>query len=288
MAPLPAKSPASPAAWKAMFELSRIVRFCIDLAADEAGGARDVQRHNTFAGHPPLTAVGVFYELLVRIRGEPDPATGYLLNISAIDRAVRARAVPIVTDAVRRAPGRDAAAVLHDVVRALRSELKERLFSVRWTLTPYYSLTMRTDAMSRVMLSQSFDFAAAHRLHCPAMSDEENRAVFGRCNNPNGHGHNYRLQVDASTPLDPAAGDGGGRLMLPALEKIVDETVIRRFDHTHLNLDTVEFAAINPSVENIARVCHGLLAGPIAAAGARLERITVWETDRTSCTYPAC
>jgi len=272
-----------------MLELSRIVRFSIDFAASDAGGDRDAERHNTFAGHPPLTGPGAYYELEVRVRGEPDPVTGYLLNISAIDRAVRARAVAIVDEAVRRTPGRDAALILCAVVQALRTELAGLLHSVRWALTPYYSLTMRTDAMSRVMLSQSFDFAAAHRLHCPTMSDERNRAVFGRCNNPNGHGHNYRLQVDASTPVEADGGDsdGGGRFTLPALEKIVHDTVIRRFDHTHLNLDTAEFASLNPSVENIARVCHGLLADPIAAAGARLERVTVWETDRTSCTYPA-
>jgi 6-pyruvoyltetrahydropterin/6-carboxytetrahydropterin synthase len=63
--------------------------------------------------------------------------------------------------------------------------------------------------------------------------------------------------------------------------------VVERFDHTHLNLDTAEFAEVNPSVERIARVCHDLLARRLAEAGAELDHVTVWETEKTRCTYPA-
>jgi 6-pyruvoyltetrahydropterin/6-carboxytetrahydropterin synthase len=72
-----------------------------------------------------------------------------------------------------------------------------------------------------------------------------------------------------------------------ALEAIVMREVIDRFDHRHLNADCAEFAALNPSVENIARVCHGLLDAPVRSGGARLRRVTVWETEKTSATYPA-
>ena len=134
-----------------------------------------------------------------------------------------------------------------------------------------------------VVVRQMFEFSAAHRLHVPGLSDAENESIFGKCNNPAGHGHNYRVEpavgVDPSNPM--RVGD---------LERIVDETVIERFDHKHLNDQTTEFATdggLNPSVENIAKVCFELLRDPIAAGGGTLRAVSVWETDRTSCTYPA-
>ena len=138
--------------------------------------------------------------------------------------------------------------------------------------------------MDRFQISQQFDFAAAHRLHSPALDEQRNRETFGKCNNPNGHGHNYRLQVDASASLSDTPERP--KLDLAVLERIVNEQVIQRFDHTHLNLDTPEFATLNPSVEHIAKVCHDLLIQPIDHAGGRLELVTIWETDRTSCSYP--
>ena len=137
--------------------------------------------------------------------------------------------------------------------------------------------------MSAYLLSQRFDFAAAHRLHCSSMSEEQNRAVFGKCNNLNGHGHNYQLEAVVAVPL----AEGDSSFGLPDLERLVRMHVIERFDHTNLNLDTGLFGDRNPTVENIARACYDLLAEPIAAAGADLRRLTVWETEKTSCTYPA-
>ncbi len=137
--------------------------------------------------------------------------------------------------------------------------------------------------MDRVQISQQFEFAAAHRLHCAELSDEENRRVFGKCNNPSGHGHNYRLEAAVSVPVNGSAPGFG----FADLARLVDEQVLQRFDHKHLNLDTDEFAGLNPSVEHIARICHEVLAGPVADAGGRLEYVTVWETEKTACTFPA-
>lgn len=133
------------------------------------------------------------------------------------------------------------------------------------------------------VLSERFEFAAAHRLNCSQLSEAENRRVFGKCNNQNGHGHNYRIEVSVRVPV-------GGSLpgfTAADLEDVVGRTVIERFDHKHLNLDTQEFAEVNPSVENIAAACHGLLEAPVRERGAVLMRVTVWETDKTSATYPA-
>ena len=135
-----------------------------------------------------------------------------------------------------------------------------------------------------VYLTRKAEFSASHYYHNPDFTPEENRRIFGKCNNPSGHGHNYRLEVSVEALLD---AQGTSPFTLQSLERIVNETVIRRFDHKHLNMDTAEFANVNPSVENIARASHGLLEEPIRAAGARLARVTLWETEKTSCSYPA-
>lgn len=270
-----------------MYELARTVRFNLDLTpgnGSEAVAAKDKPRHNTYAGWPSMRGLGAYYELEVRCVGEADPTTGYVMNIASIDRAVRELAIPHLQAIIHTRQTTDPGRILADLMRQLQPALDTSVVSLRWRLNPYYCLTLRADAMDRIVISQHFDFAAAHRLHTQELSDEANREVFGHCNNANGHGHNYRLRVDASTDLDEMPDR---RLSLATLERIVDETVVRRFDHTHLNLDTEEFASLVPSVEHIARTCHELLREPIAAGGGRLEQVTVWETERTSCTYPA-
>lgn len=139
--------------------------------------------------------------------------------------------------------------------------------------------------MDRVTLRQSYEFSAAHRLHVPSLSDEENRKTFGKCNNPAGHGHNYRVEVAVSCPMDPQ-----GRIMEVAeLDDVVHKRVIEKLDHKNLNVDVAEFRELNPSVENIAQVVWNLLAKHIGQAGpadgASLEEISVWETEKTVCTY---
>lgn len=269
---------------KPSMKLSRTVRFCIELLG-QSPGALASARYNGFAGWPSMAGLGVYYELEVVCKGQPDPVTGYMMNISVIDAAVRDAALPVIERAVQDHPESQPAAVLAEALRALESALGGTLWSVRWRLTPYYSLAMITASPDRVSITQQFEFAASHRLHVESLSAEQNRNLFGKCNNPHSHGHNYRLEVTVAVPLSPPPDHL--RLALPELERVVDRMVIKRFDHTHLNLDTVEFARINPSVENIAKVCHDLLADPIAQAGGQLQRVTVWETEKTSGTYPA-
>jgi 6-pyruvoyltetrahydropterin/6-carboxytetrahydropterin synthase len=277
--------------------LTRTVRFAVNLNADkdlDVSRQRESQRDNTFAAAPSLTGIGAYYEIEITCRGLPDPATGYLINISALDRAVRQRGVPVVQQAVLQRTSESPGDVLRDVLESVRHELGAALASVRWRLTPYYSLAMSAGDTDRVSITQSFEFAAAHRLHVSGLDDARNREIFGKCNNPSGHGHNYRVEVTVTVPLavHRSGLDGGkhasGRpFTLRMLETIVMERVIDRFDHKHLNRDTAEFANVNPSVENIARVCHGLLAQPIGAAGGELQCVTVWETEKTRCSYPA-
>ena len=137
-----------------------------------------------------------------------------------------------------------------------------------------------------ITTAQRFEFSAAHRLHSEALSEKQNQEVFGRCNNPNGHGHNYEVEVSVSGEPDPATGHivAGG---IPELQRIVNQQVIDRFDHKHLNLDCEEFKAgsgVNPTVENIARIIFQRLKGSIPGP-AKLQCVKVWETPKTVAEY---
>ncbi|GAC1386405.1 MAG: 6-carboxytetrahydropterin synthase [Ginsengibacter sp.] len=125
-------------------------------------------------------------------------------------------------------------------------------------------------------------FNAAHRLHNPLWDEAKNEAVFGKCNNPNYHGHNYDLEVKLVGEVDP---DTGYLIDLKKLSDIIKENVLDKFDHKNLNLDTVEFKELNPTAENIAYVIFGLLRTKI---DKRLElQVRLYETPRNYVEYPA-
>jgi 6-pyruvoyltetrahydropterin/6-carboxytetrahydropterin synthase len=269
-----------------MATLTRTVRFAIN-APQRRGGTAG---RNGYAGSPPMRGLGRHYALEVRCRGAVDATTGYLINIKDIDQAVRRDAVPIITRMCDEDPAADPSLALPGILGAVELALPGLVDGVRWWLTPYYSIEMRTAERDVVLLRQRFDFAASHRLHVPSISDAENRALFGKCNNVGGHGHNYQFEPTVAVRLGQGAG-----FSLDELERLADDVILQRFDHKNLSTDVPEFAApprgsgVNPSVEQIARVFFELLAPAIerASPDARLRSITVWETDRTSSTYPA-
>lgn len=267
-----------------MITLCRTARFCINPGDNPD---QPIRGTNGFGAKPPMRGLGRYYELSLILRGEPDTQTGYLINIKSVDEIIRQRLIPIIARQCREAPETEPAHLLPALAQAAHAP-PLTLVCLRWQLTPTLSVEATGKNMSHAILRQQFDFAAAHRLHVPSLSDEENRATFGRCNNPSGHGHNYR--VETAFLLDTTHKN------LPTVEQfeeLVDRILIQPFDHTHLNEDTTAFATgtgVNPSVENIARVFFERLApaadtafGPLAS----LREVTVWETDRTSATYPA-
>lgn len=124
-------------------------------------------------------------------------------------------------------------------------------------------------------------FNAAHRLYNSKWSFEKNQEVFGLCNNPNYHGHNYELIVKVTGDIDP---DTGYVIDLKILKDIIEEKVIERFDHKNLNLDVAEFRNLIPTVENIAVVIYNLIR-------KRLDKkydlqIRLYETERNFVEYP--
>ena len=125
--------------------------------------------------------------------------------------------------------------------------------------------------------SEKFEFAAMHRLWNDKFSEQQNLETFGKCANPTGHGHNYIVEVTVKRTAEGATGWTGG------FEKVVEAEFISAVDHKNLNADVPEFGDKNPTVENIAAFGWEQLAGKFEAA--ELSSITVWETDRTYCTY---
>ncbi len=125
-------------------------------------------------------------------------------------------------------------------------------------------------------------FNSAHRLHNPHFDDKTNQEVFGLCNNPNYHGHNYELIVKIVGFIDE---ETGYVFDLKILNDIINEEIIERFDHKNLNLDTKEFKNLNPTAENIAKIIYELLREKIEPK-FDLE-ITLYETPRNYVVYPA-
>jgi 6-pyruvoyltetrahydropterin/6-carboxytetrahydropterin synthase len=123
-------------------------------------------------------------------------------------------------------------------------------------------------------------FNAAHRLHNPALSEAENQEIFGLCNNPNYHGHNYVLEVWIDGEIDQKTGYV---IDLKILSQIIKEEVSDPFDHRNLNLDCEEFKELNPTAENIALVIYDKLRKRIESK-FQIE-IRLWETDRNSVFY---
>ena len=125
-------------------------------------------------------------------------------------------------------------------------------------------------------------FNAAHRLNNPNLSDTENAMIFGKCNYPNYHGHNYELIVKITGTIDPKTGYV---IDLKLLSELIKEVVIEKFDHKNLNLDTVEFKNLNPTAENIAVVIYNLLR--VKLDKEYELKITLYETERNFVEYPA-
>lgn len=129
-------------------------------------------------------------------------------------------------------------------------------------------------------LTISTHFSAAHRLAHPKLSYEENCEIYGKCARPNGHGHNYHLEVTVKGEMDERTGM---IVDLGALQKAIDEYVVDPLDHTFLNKDIPYFAEVVPTAENIAIYIRELLRAPIRELGAQLHKIKLIESPNNSC-----
>ena len=224
------------------------------------------------------------YGLEVAVRGAVDAGTGMVVNIKDIDAIARREVLSTydgrsINDEV---PGFDLQAptlenILRDIAARLEPEMPPecRLVGLKLTETPLLYAQLDTLTM-QTTLTRTYEFAAAHRLDAPALSPERNRDLFGKCNNPAGHGHNYVLDVTVGGEPDL---ETGMICDLGALDAAVEERVVGRYDHKNLNEDLPEFAGRSTSSENVAGEIFARLDG---ALPARLERVRLYETARNA------
>ena len=134
--------------------------------------------------------------------------------------------------------------------------------------------------MPTVRVTRRVHFSAGHRLYDATLSDEENRRVFGACSNPNGHGHNYELEVTVEGELDPATGFV---VDLARIRDVVEQEVVRDVDHANLNCDVSWMRGVNPTSENLVVQIWRRLEGVMERG--RLVSVRLWETPRNSVEY---
>ncbi|MDQ6737563.1 MAG: 6-carboxytetrahydropterin synthase [Gemmatimonadota bacterium] len=134
--------------------------------------------------------------------------------------------------------------------------------------------------MPTVTVTRRLKFNAAHRVHNPSYSEEENKRIFGKCNNPHGHGHNYILDVSVKAEINP---DTGYVFDLARLKELVNREVVDAVDHHNLNVDVEFMKGVIPTAENLVIRIWRILQDKVAPA--RLARLVLWETENNYVEY---
>ena len=230
-----------------------------------------------FPGH------GHNYVLFVSLSGELDEH-GMVLNLSEVKQVIK-----------REVTSKLDFSYLNDVWAEFQQTLPttENIARVIWQrLAPHLPLVrvqifetpeLWADYIGNKMeayLTISTHFSAAHRLALPHLSTEENFEIYGKCARPNGHGHNYHLEVTVFGEIDPRTGM---IVDLVALNQVIKDYVIERLDHTFLNKDIPYFGEVVPTAENIALYISHLLRSPIQKLGASLHKVKLIESPNNSC-----
>ena len=259
-----------------MHKLRRQVRFSVNPYLSEQS-----EGYNSFASKPAGQGLSFFLELNVELDGEVEPSTGFVVNVSDIDRIVRRFAVPVFIERITRGSHIgffSLAELLSSVWKILKKQFAPAgLSKLSLNLNPFRSIAIQSEVLDMVYFSEKFEFAATHKLWNDKFSEQKNMNVFGKCANPTGHGHNYIVEISVKTP--PGRDD----FNICNLEEVVDKELISVVDHKNLNVDVEYFKDIIPTVENITSFAWKQLAGKVKPA--LLHCITIWETDKTSCSY---
>jgi 6-pyruvoyltetrahydropterin/6-carboxytetrahydropterin synthase len=227
------------------------------------------------------------YRVELTVEGGVCSNTGMVVNLANLDALLRERVVnPLngtwlnkqVPEFGQRPPSLE---VLAPYLYARLAEGVGPLTITRLRLveSPYLSLDYLPHEEEKMLMTRRYDFCAAHRLHNPALSDEENVAIFGSCNNPYGHGHNYVLEVTLAGSPDPVTGL---MLDLDTLDRVVHEEVVEVLDHRYLNVEVPEFHDLVPTTENLCRVIWDRLVGKVPG---RLHKVGIHETPNNFFEY---
>ncbi len=230
----------------------------------------------------PLTTHGHNYMLEVTTRGPIGADTGMVENLKSLKAVIRQEAIANLDNLLLNedvAYFRSHAPTLENLSGYIWERLAphyqgDRLYEVR--LAEHETLYVeRRSGSGEMYLTRGYHFCAAHRLHQPDLNEKKNRELFGKCNNPHGHGHNYRVEITIAGEVDERTGTIAN---VGELDRIVDEQVLEYFDHKHLNIELDEFRELNPTAENIARVIWNRIGEK--PGGARLYRVKLYETER--------
>lgn len=224
------------------------------------------------------------YILEVTVTGELDPRTGMVMNMTDLKALVN----EVLEEFDHKYLNEDTPyfktqlPTTENLVRVLWGLIAPRLPSgvrlARLRLYETSDLWAEYDGADETVFARSYTFTAAHRLHSPSLSDEENRAVYGKCNNPNGHGHTYTLEVSLAGPVDATTGMV---IDLAVMDRIVGET-LEKLDFRHLDREVAAFADRPSTAENIVTYLWNELAPRFEG---RLQRLKLWETRKNVFEY---
>ena len=239
---------------------------------------------------PAVNHHGHNYVVEVTIKGTASNSDGMVINLADLDQLLRNQVLvhydhkyinfqhPVFADDSHLQPTAENIAI--EIWNTFELRLKlTNLHRVR----VYEDTALFADYCGEkqmVYLTKVYEFSASHRLHSQLLSDEENRKIFGKCNNLHGHGHNYVLEVMIKGEVHPKTG----MVVAPGfLDEIVQKQIHARFDHKHLNLDTPDFEVLNPTSENFVEVIWNLLEKPLKPF--ILHRLRLKETPRNHFDY---
>jgi 6-pyruvoyltetrahydropterin/6-carboxytetrahydropterin synthase len=263
-----------------MHKLARQVRFSINpfLAEQHEG-------FNSYASKPAGDGLAIFLELSVEVIGEVEPATGFVVNVADIDKSVREFAVPVFAEKIREDFARAqhiGFSILAELLKSAWYKLdnkfgKARLSKLSLKLNPFRAMAIDLKDSDMVYFSEKFEFAAMHKLWNEDFTEEKNLEIFGKCANPTGHGHNYIIEVTIKTQSIE------NNFHISDFEKIVNDELIKLVDHKNLNADVSHFSKTIPTIENISIFAWNKLEDKFDRAA--LHCVTVWETDKTYCSY---
>ena len=262
-----------------MHRLNRQIRFSINPFAPARTG------FNSYASKPCGSGLSFYLALWVELTGKLDPDTGFVVNVSRIDQALRSRVVPLFDQTIRQACTDRRPLSLADLTALLRCAWPQvqsafetlQLTKLTLELNPYRTIQLNAEDSDVLLFNEKFEFVAMHRLWNTQFDEATNTELFGKCANPAGHGHNYVIEVTVEKPAGPEPQDWIARF-----EKVVEQSFLAIVDHKNLNVDVPQFK-VNPTVENLASFAWDRLVGRYDPA--RWVRVTDWENDRPYCTY---
>jgi 6-pyruvoyltetrahydropterin/6-carboxytetrahydropterin synthase len=225
------------------------------------------------------------YVVEATVEGELNVPVGMVINITELKAALLKTLEPLDGQFLdyRHSLFENRIPTTENLSKVIWDGLLPQLQGCRLTqVRVYESSSLWSDYYGRdeaVELTRKYEFSAAHRLHSPALSDEDNREIFGKCNHLYGHGHNYEVDVTVSGPIHPETGMVAD---LARLDRVVHERVVDRMDHRHLNHEIPEFEGVNPTSENLAVVVWNLLKPEL---GDALVKVGIQETERNYFEY---